>query len=420
VISPLPTKTFCILPWINISTDTNGDVRLCCVSSEFLQKDDGSRFNLGQDNLQDILNSRHFKQVRQDMSQGKPVQGCERCYHDESFGGKSNRIWHTMHFIKNPNIKAKVNRSMLTDNSVNTVEYFDIRFGNLCNLACRSCYPGASSQLNREVIKLRDHTNISKFHLAHVNENNAWNETAVFRENLLSQLDNIDSYYMNGGEPTIINSNLGILQTMIDQSVSENITVSLNSNMTNGKKEFYDLLPKFKVVRFMASIDGVGRMQEYLRYPSDWNQIDKNFKKLLSLGLKNLKIQVTPVVSKINLQFLTELLEYFDQVRSQYSIPMDINPIVLHQPALLDVQFLPLDYKTQCWNKIQKYIDSAHWKFGLQFLNAIEILKNKCLVEVPYIDNLRDFFEYNDILDANRGQKLSDINHELDGFRKLL
>lgn len=412
------SKTFCILPWVNVSTDTNGDVRLCCVSNRFIEKSHGQRYNLGRDSLKEIINSENLKAVRQDMLLGKQIAGCERCYHDEQFGGKSNRVWHTMHFFSEPKIKNKVIDS-ISSNEIQTVEYFDIRFGNLCNLACRSCNPGASSQFNREISELEKTTNIKKFHIA-LQDNNNWNNTETFYQNLSSQFSSIDYYYMNGGEPTIIESNLQLLRQMIDQGVSKKINLSLNSNMTNSRQEFYSLLDKFKTVRFMASIDGIADMQEYLRYPSAWSQIDKNFQKLLATKSPNTKIQVTPVISKINLAYITDLFLYLDQLKDQYQIEFEINPIILHQPSLLDVQFLPLDYKKECWQKISQYIMLPNKKHSRYFHDAMKILEKKTSVETAYLDNLNDFYQYNDILDSHRKQSLKTVNPKLESFRNLL
>jgi MoaA/NifB/PqqE/SkfB family radical SAM enzyme len=413
------SSTFCILPWVNVSTDTNGDVRLCCVSNKFIEKSNGERYNLGRDKIDDIINSQSFQQIRKDMLQGQKISGCERCYHDESFGGKSNRVWHTVHFLKKSRIREKVLQS-LPDNKLKSVEYFDIRFGNLCNLACRSCNPGASSQFNKEISELGKNTNIKKFHLVIDNDNNFWHSTQTFQKNLVDQFGHIEYYYMNGGEPTIISSNLDILKQMTDQGVSEKINLSLNSNMTNSKQEFYDLLSRFKSVRLMASIDGFESMQEYLRYPSAWSQIDKNFKKILSMKSIKIKIQVTPVISKINLEFICDLFCYLDNVSKQFDVDFEINPIILHQPPLLDIQFLPMDYKLACWSKLEKYIESTDKKHSNFFHNSMQIVKTKCHTETSYIENLRDFFQYNDILDNHRQQQLKSINPMLDSFRMLL
>jgi hypothetical protein len=48
----------------------------------------------------------------------------------------------------------------------------------------------------------------------------------------------------------------------------------INSNMTNTKKDFYVFFKHFKRVILLASVDGVGGMQEYL----DQYQLDTNFK----------------------------------------------------------------------------------------------------------------------------------------------
>jgi hypothetical protein len=161
-------------------------------------------------------------------------------------------------------------------------------------------------------------------------------------------------------------------------------------------------------------------MQEYLRYPSAWSQIDKNFQKLLATKSSSTKIQVTPVISKINLEYITDLFLYLDQLKDQYQTEFEINPIILHQPPLLDVQFLPLDYKKECWQKISQYIMLPNKKHSRYFHDAMKILENKTSVETAYLDNLNDFYQYNDILDSHRKQSLKTVNPRLDSFRNLL
>lgn len=414
----LNNNSFCVMPWINISTHTDGTVKLCCVSDKFMHKEDGIKLNLGYDELPNIINSTDLKKIRKDMIEGKPIDGCKRCYDTEKYGGKSYRNLYNEGYTKQIPILKKIISSTNNDGSIdNTVEYLDIRFGNMCNLACRSCYPEASSQFNKEVIKLFPTSDIRNYHNISTKNLNDWYTTDVFEKNIDSQLGNIQSYYMNGGEPTIIQNNLTILQKMIDAGVSKNISIKFNSNMTNNKKEFYDLLPHFKQILFMCSIDGYGSMQEYLRYPSKWSQIDNTLTKLVSMGLTNLLVRPTPVIYKPNLEYITDLFDYFDSVSSKYNVELNISPVILMEPDYLDFYYLPLDYKQRCWEKIEIWMKKDTKKRDSNFYGIMNTVKNKCLEEVEYKENLARFFKFNDILDSNRNQKLLKVNPILDSMR---
>ena len=85
------SKTFCPIPWINISADTDGSVRLCCVSDEYVYKSTGEKYNLGYDKVEDVINSNNMKQIRQDMLDGKSISGCKKCYDAENSNGISYR-----------------------------------------------------------------------------------------------------------------------------------------------------------------------------------------------------------------------------------------------------------------------------------------------------------------------------------------
>ena len=104
---------------------------------------------------------------------------------------------------------------------------------------------------------------------------NDWYNTDMFMENIKSQTDNILEMYITGGEPTIIDKNYEMLEYFIEQGKSKNIFLKLNTNMTHMQDTFLNMISQFKQVMFFASIDGFGTMQEYIRYPSKWEQIDK-------------------------------------------------------------------------------------------------------------------------------------------------
>jgi MoaA/NifB/PqqE/SkfB family radical SAM enzyme len=393
--------TYCVLPWVNITVDPDGSIKPCCVSQDFIKKPTGEKFNLGFDKIEDIVNSKDLVDIRQKMLAGEKVAGCSQCYQHEEYGGKSQRLQYNQMFP----LKFSQSHVERTD-----IKYFDLRLGNLCNLNCRSCSPKNSSQFSKEINELHN-TNITKFHEILPLTIDTWYESDVFMDNIDSQLKNIKLLYLTGGEPTIIKKNFEILNKLISTGFSKNITVMINSNMTNLNSDFYEILDEFKSVIFFASIDGTGPIQEYLRYPSDWNQIDNNITKLIKRA--NIKIRPTPVIQTTNLNKIVDLFEYFENfnISANKSI-VEMMPIILENPKYLDLLYLPLDYKLMCWERIEKFIKNCKFQSPL-FFNKMEALKNKCLRDSVDLEYLNLYKEYNTILDINRNQKLSDINPEL-------
>lgn len=397
------SKTFCVLPWLNLTVDPDGSIKPCCVSQDFIKKNDGTKYNLGYDTIEEIYNSTDFINIRTQMLNGEEVHGCSQCYQHEKIGGASQRIMYN---------DMWKNRQYTEPVADVKIHYFDLRFGNLCNLNCRSCNPRNSTQLAKEFNEL-SHTTISKFHDLTEVDINSWYETQTFSDNLEKQLDNIEMLYVTGGEPTINQKNFELLEQLIDLGYSKNIVLMLNTNMTNTNPKFYAMIKQFKFVIFFASIDGYGDMQEYLRYPSKWSQIDSNLQKLLSLG-NNISIRLSPVIQITNLNRITELFEYFESInRKLQRGAFELFPIILENPDYLNARNLPLDFKIKSWGLIEQWV-SANCKYQKPiFHNKLSALKNKCFEDVDYTEKLTEYFEFNDILDQHRSQSLNDVNPNL-------
>jgi MoaA/NifB/PqqE/SkfB family radical SAM enzyme len=393
---------------MHIATAPNGDIKPCCISTATVNKQDGTPFNLGYDRLSDIINSDSLKNIRKNMLEGNPISGCESCYNAEknspvSYRTQYNNRWKDLIETKN-GIEIP-----------ETVEYFDLRFGNLCNLKCKSCSPENSSQYEKELFELKEVTNIESFlKIESMDGINDWYNTELFFKNISSQFDNIKELYITGGEPSIIEKNYEVLEYIISQDKAKNIILKLNTNMTNMQDRFLNMISKFKQISFFASIDGVGLIQEYIRYPSKWEQIDKNFKRLIADKTPNIIVSVTPVIQNVNLGYITELFDYLENFnKEQNKRVVNIGPIILYGPNQLDLSNLPLDYKKQCWEKIERWINTECKFQDKWFFDKMTELKNKCLTDVPYEHDLARFKNFTEIFDNHRNFYLKDVNPEL-------
>lgn len=393
-------KSYCVLPWIHLAPNTNGDIRPCCVSTDVIRKKDHTPYNLGNDSIEDIFNSPDYVDIRKKMLLGEEVAGCSECYAVEKHNGVSNRLQFNSFGPSFDNPYADVN-----------ISYIDLRFGNLCNLNCRSCNPESSSQFSKEVDSLAG-SGIEKFHAVNSFDLNSWFQTEMFDKNLNSQLDNIKFLYLTGGEPTVIRKNFDLLESLIALGKQAEVVLHLNSNMTNTNPKFYELIKQFKSVTFFASIDGYGKTQEYIRYPSKWESIDTNFNRLLDLG-NNITIVPTPVIQIANLGKCVELFDYFEDFNRQANkSAVNIIPIVLENPKHLDVLHLPRDYKLECWDKINDWLTTSCVFQHNLFYNKLEAVKHKCN-EQGDPSRLKTYIEYNTILDKHRKVTLFDSNPEL-------
>ena len=395
-------KTFCVLPWISLTTNPDGSCKPCCVSADFIKKNDGTNYNLGIDKIEDIYNSPDYIKLRQQMLDNEKVPGCSTCYKMEDLGGKSLReTYNTIFFIQDPR--------PVTPPIIN---YFDLRFGNLCNLSCRSCAPSNSSQMAKEIIELSTITTISKFKNIRSIDYGEWYNSLVYDKNIDSQVSNVKMIYLTGGEPTIIQKNFDMMSQLIDSGHSKNIMLKFNSNMTNTNPKFYNMLSKFKSVTFLASIDGYGMMQEYLRYPSSWKQIDKTLKNLIDTGT-NILIRPTPVIQITNINKIVELFEYFENHNKRLGkFIFKISPIILTTPNYLDISNLPVDFTIESWDKIEKWINSNYTFRSAEFITTMQALKKKCYDAKENRTELNNYVEYNSIFDKHRSHYLIDFNPE--------
>lgn len=398
---PVKSKTFCTLPWVNVSVDPDGSVKPCCVSSDYITKEDGTKYNLGYDKLEDIYNSKSFVDIRQKMLEGLEVKGCASCYEQEKSSGTSYRLDY-MNF-------GIANKAVIQDDI--KIQYFDLRFGNLCNLKCRTCNPTASSQIAKEINDIKD-TDIGRFWPLDTPNINDWYETNIFKSNLESQISNLRLLYLTGGEPTLNEGNKEFLQKLVEQKQNHKVTIKISTNMTNLNKKFFDLLDNFSHTVFFASIDGYKEIQEYLRYPSNWSQIDENVIQVISNG--KYKLIPTPVIQIGNLNKIVDLFEYFESHnRKAKKSLISIDPILLEFPEHFNIRYLPKDYKIMCWERIENWYNEKCRYQGPLFKKKLNGIKNKCLEDVDYSHQIEKYKIMNNILDIHRNHHLSDVNPEL-------
>ena len=92
------------------------------------------------------MNSNSYKKARLEVLDGKKPKACLRCYAEEAKGMNSKRVEE----IKNyPEYTIDVAREVTDSTGYMKdvqLEFVELRLGNTCNVACRTCNPASSSK----------------------------------------------------------------------------------------------------------------------------------------------------------------------------------------------------------------------------------------------------------------------------------
>lgn len=293
--------SFCVLPWINLSTDVNGSLRPCC---KFAQPEITNEYqlpNMKEGRLDELWNDVRYKNLRQAFLDGKKPNECKSCWDEEAAGVRSFRIQFAL------DKKIKTDDIHFKPYATNGPRAFDLKLNNVCNLKCRICGAQASSTFLKEY---QERFNVKVDDGAYWLSNKilgTQNESVIFE--WAKELVHLE---ITGGEPMASPENIKILELLIKAGRASYITILLNTNGTLYNKKFIDLLLKFKEVTLCLSIDDLGQRLEYERYPTEWPVIQENLTKFLELrnNNRNLFLTLCPTVSNFNVYYLPEYLEW--------------------------------------------------------------------------------------------------------------
>lgn len=348
------SDTFCPLPWIHLSSKPSGDLRVCCWATRgptggLLRDEQGRVLNFATDTVEQTRNVPILKDIRKTLLSGQQHSECTRCWEEERAGIKSSRLREIEQWGDLSDIISKTEEDGTIPSNVPVLD-FDIRFGNLCNLKCVTCGPTESSMWYDDHEKL--------WGVSFDGSKYQWPLTEHFWENFERQIPTMKHIYIIGGEPMLIKAHYRFLEKCIEMGYAEQITLEYASNVTNVHKKCFDIWKHFKKVLMYCSVDGVGKVNDYIRYPSKWNQIYKNIKLFDKLSTPNIELTLIITVSIYNIYYLDEMIRWkldqkfdnFNKIDSKFPV-FSSHP--LHVPKYLSIKVLPPHVKDVVREKLK-------------------------------------------------------------------
>jgi MoaA/NifB/PqqE/SkfB family radical SAM enzyme len=386
-------KTFCVLPWTHIATNSNGNLRVCCNSvsgKNLIRKPNDEPYKIyKKGEVVEAWNSDYYKNLRKQFLNDEVPDICTRCFDLEKNGVKSPRNgWNENYYDEN---------ALYEENAPFKIKYVDIRLGNLCNLKCRMCNPYSSNQWVKEWKLLeKDFLDTELDRLEQLN----WPEKSALWDNLKLVANDVVMIYLTGGEPTIIKEQHKLLDYFLDNNLAKNVKLKYNTNLTNIPHHLLDKWKKFKNVQVNCSIDAIGSLDRYIRYPSDWNTIAENFQ--IVKNLENCTIEVHCTVQMYNIMRLYEILDWTMQQRTKIYLN------VLHHPDYLSVKVLPNEFKKIISKKLQEFT----------YIKTVPGLINYINSDDWYNSLFQKFVKKTKIIDFERNQNFLDHVPEFEQYFK--
>lgn len=289
------SKTFCVQPWLSKEYDF-ARTSPCCWLTE--------------DHDLDV--------VKKDLLNGVATPACKRCWIAEAQGSTSRR--------QQQNMLADTLYDLSIETIASTVEtlepsIYQIATSTKCNGMCIMCSSDFSSKW-QSVTKTPGPKTVS--------------------DEFINSLpyDSMKYLELVGGEPLLEKKNLTILDRL-----NPYCTVSIVTNGTvDMSNDIKDILSKFKRLIICISIDGIGPVFEYHRWPLQWSSVLKNLKVLRTITPD---ISVSYSRTNISAVYEKQTFAWFDQ----QDLPYIVNNV--EYPAYLNpnnpIDFEKLDY----WDNIK-------------------------------------------------------------------
>jgi MoaA/NifB/PqqE/SkfB family radical SAM enzyme len=371
----LTNPHFCPMPWTGLMYNSDGKVKNCIRSDEKT----GLLGNIKDTPIEEILLGPKNVTKQTNITDNTPAAGCHTCYELENgkkrFDIISDRIFYIREFKKTPLDTYQVNNFDL--------QTIDVRWTNLCNLACVYCSPEFSSKWANELgVQI---------------ETPSEDQLADFQQYIYKHAKQLTHVYLAGGEPLLMKENLELLQKL-----NPEINLRINTNLSKVDTGVFDAVCGFKNVHWTVSVETVEEEFEYIRFGGRWADFLDNLNTIRKL---NHKISFNMLWFLLNYDTVFGCVDYFK------GLGFHNNSFVigaLLTPDYLNIRHLPENVLNLLRIKLTSKInEQPGYLLEDSYKNMLHYIQQ------PITQNLLGSFEKLAAMDLRRGVDGSKIFTEL-------
>lgn len=391
----------CPLVWNSVSMSPAGEGRgLCCINLNPLKINNFDPENYVSMNIDQL------KKIRLQMIRDEEPEECNFCFSQERRGGTSFR----QHQVLNSNLKPEdlVEKYTKEDGSINLLPYkFWIKLDNNCQLACLMCSFKSSNKLYPE------HYEINNNYLSQITKKGGKYITSLpeksdpaFIEKIAQTVIEINKenkkaeLIFAGGEPLINSGVISFQKNLLSHRINTNLIQ--NRYSTNGMKirpEFKEIWNRYEKNHCAISLDGIGPVNEYIRFNSRWDIIKNNIEELKNL---NIELAISSTIGAFNILNLIEIMEWMESSKvggschlawgwttinavPEHVMEDAISRIKSYEPKVYSVHFKEELLKIL---KYYEYDDSANKIFKEKFMRHEEFRGTNLKRCIPEVYNM--------------------------------
>ena len=311
---PDPTNTFCSWPFKAIALKLfSGDkLRIawpcCMMGNKTKSSTDNDRLKIKDVHTltpDEIFHHPRMDELRQNLLNGVKDSACATCWELEDIGVRSFR-----YFSEN-----------ISDDEIENPRLEDIDFttSTECNLRCRMCSPGASNSLMIDHKFFKENNLLSGYLDASAGW---WMDSGAFDfrptssaqwDWLMNNTDKITTLRLSGGEPFYDTKTIKLLNRYVETGAAKNTRILGITNGTVMTDEVIAMLNNFKHSMNSFSIDGYGKIYDYIRFPSTFVELDESVRRYVTNIRNMVNFNANIVLSALNVSCI---VDYINWVRS--------------------------------------------------------------------------------------------------------
>ena len=334
---------FCVLPFFGYEYAPDGNGTHCCL----------------------LPKNYNIDAIRESMLAGQRSEFCNACWNLEDKGLVSDRK------LKNSALDFYWDRDIrFIEEDARQGKYQPIMIKNIASNTCNSTCVTCSSKYSTAWGPLEKKIGLVPFAPVSMTEEHVA-KNLNFKEML--------SLNLIGGEPLYKKLNFYILKQLIAHGNDKcfiQITTNGSTVLSDDNKK---LLKQFKNLNFNVSIDGVGAVFEYLRYPIKWDEMLTTLDYFKSIT-DNISVSYT--VSNLNVLYHLETVEWF----KKENLPYNYNPVIY--PGHFKPSALPESIKMAIFNKYGRTEDLESF-LGAPHSDQDDINFAKMLSVISKQDNVK-------------------------------
>jgi len=304
-------KPFCVVPFVEAFSGYGSAFRNCCAADPQIESVPGQTFEQWNQDPR-------LEEFRERMWNSTWLPECHRCQHEEAESGHSFRT-------ATNSAAADINENFGVWPS-----RWNLKFGNVCNLACWSCDEQASSVItqHKRMLGLLPSNFVDP-------EQDFQQQWPDLQKHVLRSYDyhKVVTITLVGGEPLYNKTVAKFLQQLIELGLAARTRLEFHTNATHVNARLF--APKtWNYVCVFLSLDAVGPKAEWLRYGCRWADIESNidfFKTQANY------VEVHCTLSILNVNDLSGLNAFC----KSHDLPLKIN--LLTSPSYMSILKWPGD-----------------------------------------------------------------------------